>query len=115
MFSNNKILFIDDEKTPDWYGLPEDTVVAKSYDDAISKLSDEPMILYLDHDLGRSKDGSKILDYIVNNKWIPVFVYITSFNSVGIDRIKYVCEDYDIPYEIKRPTIKIDIIDGQSG
>lgn len=113
------ILFVDDEKLPTWFGLPEDTKHARTPGSAwllwLTGMYDE---LYLDHDLGDGLDGSKLLHKLCNDGKKPGKVYCISLNPVGVTRIEWVCKDHDIPFEdIGRKVMfaQFPVISGQGG
>ncbi len=112
------ILFVDDIKQPGWYGISMYNVHhATTYEDA-KYFMDRNIydVIYLDHDLGSiSADGSNLLQYYIQLRRQKSFkVVCISWNPIGIERIKAVCEEYNIPFELANhdnvPTIK-----GQSG
>jgi len=101
-----KILFVDDEKLPEWFDLPKDTLHAKNMFTAMNYYIDnrDIKIIYLDHDLGarmsqQTEDGSQWLGYVCRNYRKPEKVFCISFNPIGVERIKNVCKDYSIPFE----------------
>jgi hypothetical protein len=97
-------LFIDDEKKPEWYDIDQSTLhIATSYEAALSLIQKNTYsIIYLDHDLGcLYADGSILLQrYMMLGKNNPQKVYCLSWNPVGIERIRFVCKDYGIPFEV---------------
>jgi len=100
----SNILFVDDNKKPEWYGLDSSTMhIATSFEEAISLIKKNSYsIIYLDHDLGSiESDGSILLQrYIILKNELPQKVYCISWNPIGIERIRLVCEDFNIPFEI---------------
>ena len=112
------ILFVDDMKQPAWYGLNRYNVhLATTYEEAKYYMECNSYdIMYLDHDLGSlSADGSILLRYYLNlGRVRPKKIVCLSLNPIGIERIKAVCEDFSILFELADhkdiPTIK-----GQSG
>jgi hypothetical protein len=112
-------LFVDDEKNPELYDLT-DVVVARTAEEATKILLKNPLskkghILYLDHDLGKGQNGYQFLTELIEKHNIrPLFIYILSWNSVGIQNIQRVCEYHSIPCAVMR-TDKLHIINGQSG
>jgi hypothetical protein len=98
------ILFLDDEKIPEWFGIVVNDLVdvATSYIEAVRLINNNTyQIMYLDHDIGSStKDGSIILQrYMQLGRQVPQKVYCISWNPVGVERIRLVCEDWNIPFE----------------
>ena len=117
--TTNMRLFLDDEKNPELYDLT-DVVVARTAEDAIRIMRKNPLskaghVFFLDHDLGKGQNGCQFLTTLIEEYNIrPVFVYIISWNSVGIQNIRRVCDYYNIPCAVMR-TDKLWIINGQSG
>ena len=115
----NRILFIDNEKKPDYFGLPLDTTWATSVDEAIRYFEiDTYMTLYLDYDLGNpEKNGAWLLREMCKWHYQPAFVYIISLNEEGVRAIREVCNEFLIPnLSIGHLLLdKFPIIDGQSG
>lgn len=113
------ILFVDDEKLPQWFNLPENTHLAKTSESAYKLwMTEKYDVLYLDHDLGEIIDGSQLLNKLCIEGKKPDRVYCISLNATGVIRIEYVCKDYNIPFEdIGRKMMfrQFDIIGGQSG
>ena len=116
-----RTLFVDDEKEPDWYGLDADTLdIAKTYKEAEELIKSNAYdIMYLDHDLGTVKnDGSMLLRLYMtfHTNEPPKQVFCVSWNPVGVERIKYACRDYNIPFESIGNKVfdHFKIIDGQS-
>lgn len=113
------ILFVDDEKLPQWFKLPEDTRHARTPESAWSLwLTAEYDVLYLDHDLGEEMDGSELLHKLCTDGEKPDKVYCVSLNPIGVTRIEWVCKDHDIPFEdIGRKMMfeQFPVIGGQSG
>jgi hypothetical protein len=113
-----KTLFVDDEKSPEHFELSlESTDVAKTFDEALNlMLKNNYETIYLDHDLGSTiTDGSILLNNYMSqnqNKLIKQ-VYCISNNPVGIERIRLVCKDWNIPYQ--QVSGQYETIDGQSG
>ena len=94
------IIFIDDEKLPAWFDLPEDTPHAKNAQEALDLLcKHRRSILYLDHDLGKGMDGKNLLELICQEIHIPNKVFCISLNPAGVKRISDVCKDYNIEFE----------------
>lgn len=115
-----QILFIDDEKKPIWFDLPEDALHAKTVSEAISILRDGgEFTLYLDYDMGEERTGADLLLIIVCMADLRINkVFCISLNATGVKRIAGVCEGANIPFEdIGRKVMfeKFSIIDGQSG
>lgn len=97
----DKILFVDDEKFPEWFGLPRDTKHARGYDEAAFLWqSGNYNILYLDYDLDNGRNGADLLNILAAHKK-PEKVFCISINqSGGVERIKTVCEiGWKIPFE----------------
>lgn len=100
------IIFIDDEKLPEWFDLPEDAVHAKNAQEALDLLCEHKRsILYLDHDLGPGIDGKKLLEIICREMYIPDKVFCISFNLIGVKRIRDVCKDYNIDFDAIAQTL----------
>lgn len=98
------ILFVDDEKNPEWYNLPEDTHIARTIERAVEMWETGKYdVLWLDHDMGKGwygiNDGSVYLRYICGKYKPPKRVNIISWNPSGIQRIAGVCKDYNIHWE----------------
>jgi hypothetical protein len=96
------ILFVDDEKLPEWFGLPRSTNHAKDaneFDEMFWRT--KPTGIYLDHDIGDGRDGSKALAKILGDGgWTCLDkVFCISLNHIGVERIKGVCSDYHIEFE----------------
>lgn len=112
------ILFVDDEKDPVWYGLDYLNIhVAKTFVQACELIARNTYdILYLDHDIGSKEvDGTDVLKFCVKIGKIPQKVICISWNHDGINRIRWLCKDYNIPYEYSTVINSIPIIEGQSG
>lgn len=95
------ILFVDDAKTPEMFGLSEDAVDwAKNSKEALEMFRKKyHEIIYLDHDLGSdSLDGYQILSEIVNIQ-IPERVYSITSNPVGVRKFEWLCWEKDIEFE----------------
>lgn len=96
------ILFVDDEKSPTMFDLPEDTVVATTPADAIDLWKTQKFhILYLDHDLDISNPKTNGADLLIRmcGTSRPTQVFSISLNQNGAKRIKQVCWLFDIPFE----------------
>jgi hypothetical protein len=117
----NDVLFVDDEKLPEWFGLDKKTAHAKTSSEARAIWDKgEFKILYLDHDLGVNglMDGSQVLSWICSLSHKPEKVFCISLNPVGVERIAGVCHDFEIPMEdIGRREMfrQFTSFDGQSG
>jgi hypothetical protein len=114
------ILFVDDEKKPEWYGLDPSTMhIATSFREALSLINKNSYsIIYLDHDLGSIHvDGSILLQkYMMLKKELPLKkVYCISWNPIGIERIRLICKDFNVPFELFHIKKEFEIINGQSG
>jgi DNA-binding NtrC family response regulator len=112
------ILFVDDEKDPVWYGLNLSEVhIAKTFRQARELLEKNTYdIIYLDHDIRSTKvDGTDVIKLCVKLNKLPKKIVCISWNHAGINRIKWSCKDYNIPYEYSDVINSIPIIDGQSG
>lgn len=93
-------LFVDDEKLPEWFGLPGDTYHAHSAEEALVLWQTGKFnTMHLDHDLGAGWDGSRLLSNICISNLRPIKVFCISLNPVGVMRIKGVCADYMVPFE----------------
>ncbi len=97
-----KILFIDDKKDPLVFNCPSNTVVVRSYNEAIQICQKENFdIIYLDHDLAETgRDGSQLLFDICVDYFIPKKVFSITRNAVGVKRIRDVCGDFGIDNEL---------------
>jgi hypothetical protein len=107
-------------KKPEWYGLDSSTMhIATSFREALSLINKNSYsIIYLDHDLGSTYvDGSILLQkYMMLRKELPLQkVYCISWNPIGIERIRLVCNDFNIPFELLHVDKQFEIIDRQSG
>ncbi len=115
------ILFIDDEKLPEWFNLNSNEIlVANSYNNAYSLYlysDSNERILYLDYDIGESKNGLQLLKQMSSLKK-PDKVYCISINAIGVEKIKRFCLDNEISFEdIGRKMMfeRFSILYGQSG
>ena len=115
------ILFIDDEKLPEWFNLnPNKILIANSFDDAYNLYlgyNANERILYLDYDIGGDKNGLQLLEQLYMWKK-PDKVYCISINKIGVEKIKRFCLDNEILFEdIGRKMMfeKFSMIYGQSG
>lgn len=111
------ILFLDDCKSPEWYGLKaEEIQVCRTGEEALRWGAKRPIdVLYLDHDLGDGISGYTVLEELIdqyNNP--PKAVVIISLNPVGTQRITALCQYNDIPVIKRLPPNEI-LIGGQSG
>lgn len=97
----NKVLFVDDEKLPEWFGLNSETDIAKTFDEALNlMLKNNYEFIYLDHDIGSTTtDGSVLLYRYMSSAHskTPKQVYCISWNPIGEERIRLVCKDWNIP------------------
>lgn len=98
----NSVLFIDDDKKPEWYGLDSALIhVAKTFELALElMIKNKYEIIYLDHDLGTVKtDGSVLLNRYMSTPGskAPQKVFCISWNPIGRERIRLVCKDWNIP------------------
>jgi hypothetical protein len=111
-----KILFIDDQKKPEWYKISSPHIdVATTYEEAQKLLKQNTYdVIYLDHDLGmKHLDGSHLLtEYLISGKSLQKVICI-SWSPIGVERIKNVCRDFNIPFELSSGGLIT--IDGQSG
>lgn len=115
-----KILFVDDEKLPEWFDLPKDTKHAKSYLEALKMWKyGNYDTLYLDYDLGGLYNGADLLLYISLYDMPPKKVYIISINQTGgVKKIIEFCQSCKIPCEDigqKMMFDKFTILGGQGG
>ena len=102
--------FVDDNKAAEWYPFirPGSVVVVRTGEAALASIreylsgtsSSVLGTLYLDHDLGDGISGYQLLLELLENNTPPLRVIIISLNVVGIQRIKALCEDHDIPCRI---------------
>ncbi|MGE5682830.1 MAG: hypothetical protein ACM34K_18340 [Bacillota bacterium] len=120
-----KILFVDDEKLPEWFDLPSDTPHAKTGVDTVRLWGTGKFeIMYLDYDLGFAK-GDKLLEQICIKSIspglipLPKKIFCISLNqSGGVEKIKAVCKSFNIPFENigqKMMFDKFTILGGQGG
>lgn len=96
------ILFVDDEKQPQWFDLKIGEIgVARSARQAIRmwKQSDDFDTIFLDHDLGGKRTGYEVLKECIKIRKPDRIVFIT-LNPVGRKRMMDYCDDYHIPYEV---------------
>jgi hypothetical protein len=100
-------LFIDDQKSPDWYNLqPEEIGVARTIEEALKLWSTGKYDrMYLDHDLGRThtvegtllRDGYDLLKYILEHDLRkPEHVQVISWNFSGRQRIFAICQEHGV-------------------
>ncbi|HEX2868702.1 MAG TPA: cyclic-phosphate processing receiver domain-containing protein [Ignavibacteriales bacterium] len=115
-----KVLFVDDEKFPEWFNLPRDTHHARTYQQAVAMWSSGNYnVLYLDYDLNDGMNGADLLNCLCTKK-VPEKVYCISINQTGgINSLKTVCEiGWKVPFEdIGRKMMfeRFTILDGQGG
>ena len=87
-----KVLIIDDEKSPEVFGLKAtDVTWVRTYKQAMEALRNNIWnVIYLDHDLGPGKTGYDICKHLMNREAssLPEVIYITSFNAVGRKRMR---------------------------
>jgi hypothetical protein len=113
------ILFVDDEKQPEWFDLNRTNIhVATTFEDALKLIQKNVYdIIYMDHDLGDScHDGSHLItEYGKAGKSIQKVCCI-SWNPLGVERIRLACKDFNIPFESHGMRIfdLFPVIDGQS-
>lgn len=108
----HKILFVDDEKDPKLFGVPEDACIATCSYEASKfweTLNDEDTLeIYMDFDLGTgSFSGESLLKkFFEDGDLRPriTCVHIISLNTVGVKRLAYLCSDYNIKYDRLLPT-----------
>lgn len=104
------IIFIDDFKRPEWYGLTPGEFFQFTEGDRALAFCKEAIIdvLYLDHDLGETMSGYWVLAHLVEEfKNVPKSVVCISLNPAGTKRIAALCEKHGIPFEYRLPPADI--------
>jgi CheY-like chemotaxis protein len=88
------VLLVDDTRSPEniWdpatrgFFKAEDVVVARTVDDGIKLLQEQPWhVLLLDHDMGPGRNGYDVLRYLMNNHedFHPVAIYLVTHNTTA--------------------------------
>jgi hypothetical protein len=96
------ILFVDDEKLPQQFGLDAKTPHARTAAQALEMIEKEGFDeLYLDHDLGEGWTGHELLKILVERGTKIKKVTFISLNVVGIGNMIELCRDNNIPYDRK--------------
>ena len=92
----SRILVVDDERTLTFekLNLTDDWRIehVRTNKEAIIYLNffnDQPVILFLDHDLGPNEDTMALVSLLIENKdtWNVGWIYVHSMNPVGRDNI----------------------------
>ena len=100
------IIFLDDNKRPEWYGLKSGKFFHFTDGDrALLFCKEAPIdVLYLDHELGNSMRGYHVLLNLIQKfKNPPKTVVCISMDVLGICLIEALCKKFDIPYEYLSP------------
>jgi hypothetical protein len=95
-----KILFVDDQKDPRWYKLPDGTPWAKTVKRAVQmwKKGDYDT-LYLDYDMGYGKNGLDVLRECIAIR-PPAKVVLITWNFAGRHMLMGECKTNNIPFEV---------------
>jgi len=103
------ILFVDDEKQPEWYGLRKEDVLFADTVSKAEKFAEEhkSFVLYLDQDMG-AKDGNPtkgvlLLQWFVERHYDIKEVVCISRNYFGVLEIEAVCKGCNIKYSHRFP------------
>jgi len=98
----SKILFVDDVKRPEWFGLPENTPRIENGFIAIDLWNDGNYdTLYLDNDLGLGIEGYDVLVKIIESGKLPKKVVCISNNIIARNRMCNLCYDFNIKFDSK--------------
>lgn len=95
------ILFVDDDKLPEWFGLDKDVIHAKTYQEAEAEWNGlgGGITLFLDYDLDYPKKGDELLEIFAPSfQFRPQQVFCISLNGVGVEKIRKICERYAVPF-----------------